>query len=377
MSITVALMASTIYYPQGGGHMWVYMNWALGLRALGCNVIWLEAVEPTITPAEARNLLQTLKAHLGRYGLADQVALCASSGEALPAAVTADCLSLDEAAEADLLLNLRYGTPAKTVQRFRRTALLDIDPGLLQVWLSAGKITVAAHDAYFTIGETVGQPDAHFSPAGLPWQYTPPAVALDWWPTCPAPDDAPFTTVSHWTMGEWMVDGEEVYSNDKRTGFLPFLDLPQRTSQPLELALCLAEDEQSEWTSLRQQGWRVRHSYENTSTPWDYQDYIQRSRGEFSCVKPSCIRLQNAWISDRTLCYLATGRPAIVQHTGPSRFLPDAAGLFRFQDMQEAVKAFETINADYEHQSREARALAEAYFDAARVAHSVLERALA
>jgi hypothetical protein len=356
--------------------MWVYLNWALGLRALGCKVIWLEAVEPTISEHEAQALLETLRSRLERYGLAEHVALCSSSADPLPPAITQTCLDLDAAAEADLLLNLRYGTPAETVRQFRRTALLDIDPGLLQVWLSEGKITVAEHDVYFTIGETVGQEGAKFSDAGLSWNYTPPAVALDWWATSPASEDAPFTTVSHWTMGEWMVDDEEVYSNDKRTGFLPFLGLPKHTSQPLELAICLAEDEQSEWTFLRQQGWRVRHSYESTSTPWDYQDYIRRSRGEFSCVKPSCIRLQNAWISDRTLCYLATGRPAIVQHTGASRFLPDAAGLFRFQDMQEAIRAFDRVNSDYAHQSQEARALAEEYFDAAQVAKSVLERAM-
>ena len=121
----------------------------------------------------------------------------------------------------------------------------------------------------------------------------------------------------------------------------------------------------------------MRHSYDVASTPWEYQRYIQDSLGEFSCVKPSCIRLQNAWVSDRTICYLASGKPAVVEHTGPSRFLPDAAGLFRFRDMGEAVRCLETVAADYEGQCRLARALAEEYFDARKVVGSVLERALA
>ncbi len=121
----------------------------------------------------------------------------------------------------------------------------------------------------------------------------------------------------------------------------------------------------------------MRHSHDVSSTPWEYQDYIQYSLGEFSCVKPSCIRLQNAWVSDRTLCYLASGKPAVVEHTGPSRFLPDAAGLFRFRDVGEAVRCLETAAADYEGQCRLARALAEEYFDAPKVVGSVLERALA
>jgi hypothetical protein len=188
--------------------------------------------------------------------------------------------------------------------------------------------------------------------------------------------DAAFTTVSHWAMDEWEVGDDGLYSNDKRTGFLPFLDLPRHTSQPLELALCLAPGEEDEQEALQKGGWRVRHSYDVASTPWEYQRYIQESLGEFSCVKPSCIHLQNAWVSDRTLCYLASGKPAVVEHTGPSRVLPDSAGLFRFRDVEEAVRSLERVAGDYERQCALARAVAEEHFDAQKVVGSVLERAL-
>jgi len=134
--------------------------------------------------------------------------------------------------------------------------------------------------------------------------------------------------------------------------------------------------DEEEKLELRRLGWRLREATVVASTPWDYQRYIQNSRGEFSCARPSCIRLQNAWISDRTICYLASGKPAVVQHTGPSRFLPDHAGLFRFRNIEEAVSSFETIAADYEQQSRSARALAEEFFDARKVVKGVLEQAL-
>ncbi|HET6313463.1 MAG TPA: hypothetical protein VFH60_06480, partial [Chloroflexia bacterium] len=163
--------------------------------------------------------------------------------------------------------------------------------------------------------------------------------------------------------------------NDKRDGFLPFLGLPCRTAQPLELALYL-EGDQTERRALEARGWRVRESVEVAATPCDYQGYIQASRGEFSCVKPSCVRMQNAWISDRTLCYLASGKPAVVQHTGTSRFLPDAAGLFRFSDLGEAARCLDAVASDYERHGRLARALAEEHFDARKVVGSVLERAL-
>jgi hypothetical protein len=243
--------------------------------------------------------------------------------------------------------------------------------------MSKGQINVAPHDMYFTIGETVGQTGAQFPDCGIDWYYTSPCVALDWWPVHHAPADAPFTTVSNWYMDDWIEDIGGWYINDKRSGFLPFLDLPKRTSQPLELALCLKAEDDEGWVSLPEQGWNVRDALQVTATPQDYQRYIQNSRGEFSCVKPSCVRLQNAWVSDRTLCYLACGKPAIVQHTGPSRFLPDSAGLFRFRDVKEAVRCLETAAADYERQCRLARVLAEEHFDSRKVVKGVLERALA
>jgi hypothetical protein len=372
MSTCVCLSANTLSYPEGGGHLWVYLNWALGLRALGCRVLWLEAVEPTTPAAEIRTLADSLRSRLERYGLAGSVVLCREDGEPLP------CEFEDggRAFEADLLLNLQYALSEKIVRRFRRSALLDIDPGLLQLWMSVGAIMVARHDVYFTIGETVGQPGSRVPETRLSWQYTPPCVALDWWPPHVAAPDAPFTTVTHWHGDEWVEYGGALYLNDKRSAFLPFLKLPRRTAQPLELAVCLHEDEQEEHETLQKWGWSVRHAHTVTATPWDYQCYIQQSRGEFSCVKPSCIHLANAWISDRTLCYLASGKPAVLQHTGASRFLPDAAGLFRFRDMEEAVRCLETVAADYEHQCRLARALAAEFFDARQVVRRVLERTL-
>jgi hypothetical protein len=376
VSTTVCLAANTIFNPRSGGHLWVYLNWALGLRALGCRVIWMETVFPDTPAHEVRPYVNTLKGRLERYGLADCVALCSSTDEPLPRDTVGECLDIDAAAEADLLLDLEYLTAPKLVGRFRRTAMVDIDPGLMQVWMSKGLINLAHHDVYFTTGETVREPGSRIPDAGLKWQYTPPCVALEWWPPCPAGEGAPFTTVSHWFEDEWVEDAGDWYQNDKRTGFLPYVGLPQHTSQPLELALCLSPREKEEQVALQKRGWRVRHSYDVSSTPWEYQDYIQYSLGEFSCVKPSCIRLQNAWVSDRTICYLASGKPAVVEHTGPSRFLPDAGGLFRFRDVGEAVRSLETVAADYERQCRLARALAEEYFDAPKVVGSVLERAL-
>ena len=70
MGITVCIApVRTLEYPEGGGHLWEYLNWALGLRAVGCKVIWLEAVAPNSPPAELQANVSALKLRLERYGL--------------------------------------------------------------------------------------------------------------------------------------------------------------------------------------------------------------------------------------------------------------------------------------------------------------------
>ncbi|HEV8485827.1 MAG TPA: hypothetical protein VGV87_19955 [Blastocatellia bacterium] len=374
MSITVCLSANTIGYPTGGGHFWVYLNWALGLRALGCRVIWLEAVKANWHQQKVKSNILHLRSRLERYGLAGCLAIYSGSEGTLPPEVQEQCLTLDVATEADLLLNMRYGMRQEVVDRFRRSVLLDIDPGLLQFWMSAGQVGIARYDLYFTIGETVGEQNARVSGAGIKWQYTPPCVALNWWPPRRAAADAPLTTVAHWYGGIMEFDGKS-FANAKRDAFAPYLELPSRTEFPLELALDMSSDDEDQ-VKLWANGWRVRDSASVASTSWDYQRYIQDSRGEFSCAKPSCIHFQNAWISDRTLCYLASGKPAVVEHTGPSRFLPDAEGLLRFRSFEEAVRCLKTVANDYERQCKRARSLAEEYFDARKVAGKLLERSL-
>jgi hypothetical protein len=386
MSITVCLApANTVAYPNGGGHLWVYLHWALALRALGCRVIWLEAIDLDDTDDSAAGrrrrrgggaaeCVATLKSRLAPFGLADSIALYAMNGVAVPDDVAQGTLHLDAAARADLLLDLWHSTPARIVQRFGRTAFVDTDPGLLQVWMSTGDIRLAMHDFHFTIGETVGRPGARFPDGGRRWMYTPPPVYLPEWPALGGDAVAPYTTVAHWWGGTSEFNGITL-CNEKRVSFLEYLDLPSRTGARLELALCLAEHFDEYDRLMGPKGWHLREAWDVSSTTDAYRAYIQRSRGEFSCAKPAYIALETAWVSDRTICYLASGRPAVVQHTGKSAVLPDGDGLFRFRNMDEAAAALAAVEADYDRHSRQARALAEEHFNARRVVSSVLERA--
>jgi hypothetical protein len=380
MKTTVCMTPLTLGYPEGGGHLWVYLNWALSLRALDCRVIWLEDIgelAATRPRAEVKRDIATLAARLEAYGLGDALALTSFTGHELDPGLMNGRAALDvAAAEADLLLDFAYDTPAEALAMFRRTALVDLDPGLLQLWMSQGKLRVSDHDLYLTIGETVGTREARFPDGGLRWHHTPTPVHLAAWPSA-AGAPGPYTTVTNW-WEDWIeIDGEPV-CNDKRTAFLAYAELPARANQPLEMAVTLDDyTAETDVPLLERGGWTVRDAWEACPTPDDYRAYIQGSRAEFSCAKPSCRLLANAWISDRTICYLASAKPAVVEHTGPSRFLPEAEGLLRFRDLDEAVAAIEEVEANFERHSRLARELAEEHFDGEKVVRRVLELALA
>ena len=381
---TVVLSAFNVAnFPEGGGHFWVYMQYALGLARCGCDVYWLERFVTGKDPERDAAARSAFFQRVAAFGLENRVILLVGPDpkRSPGAPIEVHGVSAAEAEavfkRADLLLNFHYAIDPELLGRFRRTALVDIDPGLLQFWISRGQLVVPHHDVYFTTGETVGTEKALFPDCGITWVHSRPAVCVARWPLV-EPQHSAMTTVSAWDGGDWIVDGDAVYENTKRMSFLQFKDLPSHTDQPLELALFLrTTSDAAEGELMERHGWRIRQSREVAGTPERYQSYIQASRAEFSCAKPSCMKFQNAWVSDRTVCYLASGKPVVVQDTGPSGYLPNGEGMFRFSTLDQAAAAVAAINADYERHSRAARALAEAHFDAKVVARRILDIALA
>ncbi len=381
MPLIVISPFNVINFAEGGGHFWVYMQYAQGLRELGCEVYWLESFHGHGSAREDELALAGFRARMDRFGFAGKTILYAHSSS--PAGIPEQYLGMSRSEaeaifmQADLLLNFHYAAHPSLLACFRRTGLVDIDPGLLQFWISRGQLSVPPHRFYFTTGETVGTRNACFPDCGRSWIRIRPPVSLSSWPWAFNPAAEAFSTVSNWDADDWIVDGKETYENTKRVAFLEFAELPRLTRQPLELALFLRTTKDArERDELENRGWRIRLSGEVAGTPESYRSYVQQSRGEFSCAKRSCIKFQNAWISDRTLCYLASGKPAVVQHTGPSSFLPEHEGLFRFVTLRQAADALEQVNEAYEHHCRAARKLAETYFDAKQVLGKVLSYAL-
>lgn len=360
----ICLGANLLFYSGGGGHAWAYLNWALAFRSVGCEVLWLESAREHESP-ELVSTVERLRRVLAPYGFDD--ALILDTAGQFPAACAA--MPLEAALDVDLFVDLAYAAP-EVVAAFPRTVLVDYDPGFTQLWWSRGELAVGAYDAYFTVGAGVASGRARVPDCGVRWRYTPPCVDLSAWPEPSAPPaDGAWTTVSHW-WGEWEeLSGEEI-DTSKRAGFEPLLDLPARTGVTLELALGGLEDEE-ERERLERHGWRVRDSDAVASGSQGYRSYVQASRGEFSAAKPLYVATRSGWLSERTVCYLASARPALVQDTGAGDCRGE--GLLTFTDAEDAAAKLALAERDYERHCRAARRLAEEQFSGTVVAARLLE----
>ena len=120
-------------------------------------------------------------------------------------------------------------------------------------------------------------------------------------------------------------------------------------------------------------GWQTVDAMHVSRTPWDYRAFIHGSKAEFGVAKHTYVASRSGWFSDRTECYLASGRPALVQDTGWTAHLPHGDGLLAFSTPDDAIAAIERINGNYQHHARAALDIAREHFDARRVLPRLLE----
>lgn len=182
-----------------------------------------------------------------------------------------------------------------------------------------------------------------------------------------------FTTVMNWVSYKSCEYGGETWGQ-KDVEFMKFIDLPQKTSQKFEIAMGMGPGMKRPTELLQQKGWQLIEPSEHLPDPWTYRDYLSGSKGEWSVAKEGYVKSRSGWFSCRSACYLALGRPCVLQDTGWSAHCPTGDGLFAFDTVEEAIASIDDINADYAHHSAEARALAEQMFDAHKVLGAMLER---
>jgi hypothetical protein len=245
------------------------------------------------------------------------------------------------------------------------------------MWRALGLADVfAGHDVHVTIAERIGEPDCAVPACGLDWITTPQPVVLDAWPAVPPPAaaDAPFTSVARWRGAYGPIDFEGRRYGLRVHEFRRFAALPRLTGVPMELALDIDPSETGDLDLLREGGWRLIDPARIACTPAAYRTFIARSAAEVMVAKEMYVASRSGWLSERSLCYLASGRPVLAQDTGLEELYPTGEGLVTYTTLDEAVAGVESIRAEPAAHAAAARALAEEHFDSDRVLGRLLDR---
>lgn len=372
-------------YPVGGV-AWDYGQYALGLERMGWDVFYLEdtggeTYDPTkgeyggdysVGVRFLRDSLRALSPTLGdrwHFRGVDGTTHGISTGR------------LDQiVASADLFLNVSGGTLLRDeYMKNRCKVLIDSDPGWNHFvnypkwdanpgWL--GSHGYRAHDHFFTYAERIGQPGCNLPDLGIHWRPTRPPVVMDCWHSR-QPETA-WTTVLTWNNFRKPVEYQGKLYGTKEMEFPKVEGLPARVPHAaFELAVGGGGPPIDRW---RQLGWQVIGSHAVSKTLDEYREYIEHSRGEFSVAKNLYTATRSGWFSCRSVCYLAAGRPVVVQDTGFSEFLPTGRGLFAFSTLDEAVQAISTIESNYSIHQAAAREVATECFRSELVLGQMLKQ---
>ena len=368
-----------IGYPEGGGHWSAFMQHLLGLDALGQDVFWLELYWPGKdgrNPALERAFRERMDAagFAGRWAIGVVKDGDAQDLERLEIVGNEPARVRRAVQDADLLWNFACAIQSPLLERFRRRALVDGDPGIIHVSAEQYDMGVDKHDVLFTAGLNVGRHDCPVPTHGRTWHGFRQFIHLPAWPVPPpAPAGARYTSITQWAWGEIWHDGVS-YSVSKRDAYMRFVDLPRRCAAAFELAANIdPRDPTGDLAQLRGGGWALVDPHAVAGGLEAYRVYIGRSRGEFCCPKPIYVEMRTGWFSDRSAGYLASGRPVIMQDTGLGSHMPVGQGLHTFCDLDSAVAAVEAVEADYAAQAAAARAFAQEHLAATRVLARMLE----
>lgn len=359
----------------------MFLQYLLGFRHLGWDVLFLDRLEPGMcvdgadrrVPARESVNVAYLAEVMDRFGLRGSWCLLHDGGRETFG------LGRDEVRRrlrrsAFLLNVMGYLDDEDLLAATQRRVFLDIDPGFTQMWRVLGLHDhTAGHDDHVTIGANIHRPGCTVPTAGIDWLTTKQPVVLQQWPVAEGPGRG-FTSVASWRGPFGPVEYAGRTYGLRVHEFRRFLDLPSRTGADLEVALDIHEAEVEDLRRLREHRWRLTDPREVTCDPWRYQTFVQRSAAELMVAKNMYVQSLSGWISDRSICYLASGRPVLAQDTGLEGVVPTGEGLLTFTTLEEAVAGVAEITGEPGRHRRAARELAEEHFAAERVLGLLLDR---
>ncbi len=380
-----AIVTGAIATFPVGGVAWDYGQYALGLERLGFEVFYLEdsglqMYDPSIRTygADASYGAAFLKRTLAELspGLATRWHLRGPDGcsHGMDRARL-----LEMVASADLFLNVSGMCMLRDeYMACKRKVLIDTDPGWNQFVVFPredagscwpGTQGFRGHDHFFTYAERMGETSCAIPDLGLSWMPTRPPVVIDRWAA--GSTDARWTTVMTWNNYGKPIEHEGRMYSSKEPEFARIEGLPSQVPYQFEIAVGGVGPPVEHWREL---GWTVVDSTDISVTAADYQSYVQGSRGEFSVAKNVYVATHSGWFSCRSACYLASGRPVVVQDTGFSERIPCGNGLHAFSTLESAIEGIEAVEADYARHSAAAKEVAREYLDSDRVLRHLLDR---
>lgn len=366
------------WYQASAGHVCSIMHWALGFRELGWDV-WIvdeltsAKLKPPELPGQASPQEEFWKAMVEEFDFHGRECLL----------VDGDSPQLEALREfgggAELFVN--YSGEFKRLDLFGPRTVkvyLDVDPGFTQLWVEVygSDMNLDGHDTFVTVGTTMNSPEALLPRLGREWIPVLPPVVADYWRrklghVLGVAADSPWTTVAHWYGYNELEWRGRRYAG-KRESLIAMKSLPQNVGRPCVIATDL-EPDWHDYAAFSEAGWQFVSATKVCGTISSYLRFIAQSRGEIGIAKEGYVVSRAGWMSDRSVVYLALGRPIVLQDTGWTGAVAPADGMLAFHDVHDCASAIRSIEEDYDRHSRAAQSLAETTFSPQNVLKPLLE----
>jgi hypothetical protein len=368
--------------PRQAGHTWVFLQYMLGLRRLGWDPIFVDRIldaqitdehgAPT-TLASSVNLSYVREA-LARFGLDESYTLLSEDGRATFGRAREELI--EDVRGAAALINFNgFLDDEEILAAAPMRVFFDIDPGIWHVWQEMGIYTAfTGHDRYVTLALNIGRPDCDIPTCGIDWITTCHPVVLEEWPRITAPHAGKFTSIGAWRGPFGVVEHNGKVFGPRVHEFRKFMELPVRSPERFQIALDIHPAEVTDLERLGANRWELVDPAEVGRSITSYREYIQSSKGEFLVCQGRVSNTNSGWISDRSICYLASGRPVVMQDTGLATAIPTGRGLVTYSTLDGAVAAVADVSEDYPRHADAARGLAEEYFDSDIVLRTLLAK---
>jgi hypothetical protein len=372
--------ASIAQRPGYGGHAWAFLQYVLGFRQLGYEPILIDRLTAEMTsdasgrpsPAARDAAIAWFEQVVEFAGLRDSCSLLLDEQRTIGLS-RSDLIRSIGAAPCVIDVMGFLGDP-ELLAASDMVVFLDVDPGFPQLWRALGQADFfSGHDRHVTLGANVGQADCEIPGCGVEWIGMRPPVVLDEWAVAPGRSRA-FRSV-----GSWRGPYDPIEYGGRTLGLRvhelrAFAGLPRRVDAEFSLALDIDAADGRDHELLADNGWLLHDPRAVAGSPARYRDFVSSSGAEIAIAKNIYVATNSGWFSDRSACFLASGRPVLCQDTGFAGSLPVEEGLVAFSTLDEAADGADRILGDWPRHARAARDVAEEFFDSRKVLGELLAK---